>query len=71
MIPALERLHLGRAAQRSSCGRLAMPGFYVQILQRDEKPWQTVEGIEFRSVTISAYKGKEFHAITEVSQCCG
>ncbi len=35
-------------------------GFYgVQILQRDEQPWQTVEGIEFRSVTIEALKGKQ------------
>ncbi len=35
-------------------------GFYgVQILNRDEHPWQTVEGIEFRSVTIEAFKGKQ------------
>jgi ubiquinone/menaquinone biosynthesis C-methylase UbiE len=35
-------------------------GFYgIQILQRDEEPWQTVEGIEFRSVTIEAFKGKQ------------
>ncbi|HEX9656497.1 MAG TPA: methyltransferase domain-containing protein [Bacteroidota bacterium] len=35
-------------------------GFYgMNIVKRDEKPWQTVEGIEFRSVTIVAYKGKE------------
>jgi ubiquinone/menaquinone biosynthesis C-methylase UbiE len=35
-------------------------GFYgVQILKRDQEPWQTVEGIEFRSVTIEAYKGKQ------------
>jgi arsenite methyltransferase len=35
-------------------------GFYgVQILKRDEQPWQTVEGIEFRSVTIEAFKGKQ------------
>ena len=35
-------------------------GFYgVQILQRDEQPWQTVEGIEFRSVTVEAFKGKQ------------
>src|SRR5437762_627721 len=33
-------------------------GFYgVQILKRDEQPWQTVEGIEFRSVTVEALKG--------------
>lgn len=35
-------------------------GFYgVQILKRDEEPWQTVEGIEFRSVTLEAFKGKQ------------
>lgn len=35
-------------------------GFYgVEILSRDEQPWQTVEGIEFRSMTVAAYKGKE------------
>ena len=35
-------------------------GFYgIQILKRDEKPWRTVEGIEFRSVTVEAFKGKQ------------
>src|SRR5438874_10938322 len=35
-------------------------GFYgIQILKRDEKPWQTVQGIEFRPVTIEAFKGKQ------------
>ena len=35
-------------------------GFYgIQILKRDAHPWQTVEGIEFRSVTIEAFKGKQ------------
>ena len=35
-------------------------GFYgIEILKRDEAPWQTVEGIEFRSVTIQAWKGKQ------------
>lgn len=35
-------------------------GFYgIQILKRDENPWQTIDGIEFRSVTVSAYKGKQ------------
>ncbi|HEV2839879.1 MAG TPA: methyltransferase domain-containing protein [Chthoniobacterales bacterium] len=35
-------------------------GFYgVQVLKRDEQAWQTVEGIEFRSVTIEAFKGKQ------------
>ena len=35
-------------------------GFYgVEILKREAKPWQTIDGIEFRSMTIRAYKGKE------------
>ncbi|MGH7453698.1 MAG: methyltransferase domain-containing protein, partial [bacterium] len=35
-------------------------GFYgMEIVKRDDKPWQTVEGIEFRSVTIIAHKGKQ------------
>ena len=35
-------------------------GFYgLEILKREEQPWQVVDGIEFRSMTIRAYKGKE------------
>ena len=35
-------------------------GFYgMQILKRDEQPWRTVGGIEFRSVTVEAWKGKQ------------
>ena len=35
-------------------------GFYgVRVLKRDDEPWRTVEGIEFRSVTVEAFKGKE------------
>jgi arsenite methyltransferase len=35
-------------------------GFYgIQILKRDALPWRTVQGIEFRSVTIEAFKGKQ------------
>jgi len=38
----------------------AQAGFYgMQLLKRDEAPWQTVGGIEFRSVTVAAYKGKQ------------
>ena len=38
----------------------AEAGFYgIQILKRDEQPWRTVEGIEFRSVTVQAFKGKQ------------
>ncbi|MDF1810668.1 MAG: methyltransferase domain-containing protein [Verrucomicrobiales bacterium] len=35
-------------------------GFYgVAILNLDKEPWQTVKGIEFRSMTVVAYKGKD------------
>ncbi len=35
-------------------------GFYgVEVLKFDTQPWRTVEGIEFRSLTIQAFKGKQ------------
>lgn len=35
-------------------------GFYgVEIVVRQEEPWATVEGIEFRSMTVRAFKGKD------------
>lgn len=35
-------------------------GFYgVEILAREERPWQVIDGIEFRSITVRAVKGKE------------
>jgi SAM-dependent methyltransferase len=35
-------------------------GFHgVTLAKRDARPWQTVAGIEFRSVTVVAYKGKQ------------
>lgn len=35
-------------------------GFYgIRIAERTEEPWRTVEGIEFRSMTVTAHKGKE------------
>jgi arsenite methyltransferase len=35
-------------------------GFHgIQIVKRQSEPWQTVEGIEFRSVTVVAHKGKQ------------
>jgi SAM-dependent methyltransferase len=34
-------------------------GFHaVEILKREEKPWRTIEGIEYRSITVRAHKGK-------------
>jgi arsenite methyltransferase len=35
-------------------------GFYgIRLLKRESQPWRTVQGIEFRSVTIEAFKGKQ------------
>jgi SAM-dependent methyltransferase len=35
-------------------------GFYgMSVISRAERPWRTVEGIEFRSVTVAAYTGKD------------
>lgn len=35
-------------------------GFYgIQILKRDPEPWRVVEGVEFRAVTVEAFKGKQ------------
>ncbi len=34
-------------------------GFHgIQLLKRDDDPWQTVQGIEFRSVTVEAWKAE-------------
>jgi SAM-dependent methyltransferase len=35
-------------------------GFHgIEIVKRAQQPWQTIQGIEFRSVTVLAYKGKQ------------
>jgi SAM-dependent methyltransferase len=35
-------------------------GFHgIRILERQKEPWRTVDGIEFRSLTVEAFKGKE------------
>lgn len=35
-------------------------GFHgVEILARQAEPWQVIDGIEFRSLTVRAYKGKD------------
>ncbi|MBI2927770.1 MAG: methyltransferase domain-containing protein [Verrucomicrobia bacterium] len=35
-------------------------GFYgIRILERAEQPWSTIRGIEFRSLTVEAFKGKQ------------
>ncbi|MBA4149036.1 MAG: methyltransferase domain-containing protein [Verrucomicrobia bacterium] len=50
----------GALTEESFLKAFADAGFYgIQILKRDEQPWQTVQGIEFRSVTVQAFKGKQ------------
>lgn len=40
--------------------RFEEAGFYgVEILERSEQPWQTIDGVEFRSMTVVAHKGKQ------------
>jgi arsenite methyltransferase len=35
-------------------------GFYgIRLARRDQEPWRTVRGIQFRSVTVTAHKGKD------------
>lgn len=35
-------------------------GFHgIELVKRESQPWRTVEGIEFRSVTVVAHKGKQ------------
>ncbi len=35
-------------------------GFHgIEIVKRHRQPWRTVGGIEFRSITVTAYKGKQ------------
>lgn len=35
-------------------------GFYgIEILERAAEPWQVVDGVEFRSLTVRAYRGKD------------
>jgi len=49
---ALEQTEFLRAFEQA--------GFYgIEILKRDVVPWRTVDGIEFRSITVRAFKGKQ------------
>ncbi len=35
-------------------------GFYgIEILERQAEPWRVVDGVEYRSITVRAFKGKE------------
>ncbi len=40
--------------------RFEKAGFHgVEILERADRPWRVVEGVEFRSMTVRAFKGKQ------------
>ncbi len=50
----------GAIEQGAFLAAFEQAGFYgIEILKRDVQPWRTVEGIEFRSITVRAMKGKE------------
>jgi len=50
----------GAFQERKLVEAFANAGFHgIEVLERNEEPWRTVEGIEFRSVTLRAFKGKQ------------
>jgi arsenite methyltransferase len=50
----------GALTEESFLAAFENAGFYgIQILKRDAQPWRTVQGIEFRPVTVEAFKGKQ------------
>ena len=65
----------GAMTEAGMLGACEAAGFYgIRVLTRNERPWRTVEGIEFRSVTVEAWKGPkglDYAATTEASgECC-
>lgn len=50
----------GALTERGFLEAFERAGFHgVEMVKFDAAPWRTVEGIEFRSVTVRAYKGKQ------------
>jgi SAM-dependent methyltransferase len=48
----------GALIEEAFVGAFVEAGFHgVRILKRDAQPWRVVEGIEFRPVTVEAFKG--------------
>jgi ubiquinone/menaquinone biosynthesis C-methylase UbiE len=44
----------------------------IEIVARQAEPWATIEGIEFRSITVRAFKGDDFLETGPPEQpCCG
>lgn len=63
----------GAFQQEQFLEMFAEAGFYgIEILQRQAEPWQVVDGIEFRSLTVRALKEPEFdlsHAARSIIYC--
>ncbi|MBI2517022.1 MAG: methyltransferase domain-containing protein [Opitutae bacterium] len=50
----------GAFTEREFLGAFEQAGFHgIELVKYDSAPWRTVQGIEFRSVTVRAYKGKQ------------
>jgi len=50
----------GALQERELLTAFERAGFHgIRILERAAAPWRTVEGIEFRSMTVEAFKGKQ------------
>ena len=50
----------GALTEREFLGAFELAGFHgIELVKYDAQPWQTVQGIEFRSVTVRAFKGKQ------------
>ncbi len=50
----------GALTEREFLAAFELAGFHgIELVKYDARPWQTVRGIEFRSVTVRAYKGKQ------------
>jgi ubiquinone/menaquinone biosynthesis C-methylase UbiE len=49
----------GALTEQAFLAAFERAGFHgIRILERSRDPWRTVEGIEFRSLTVEAFKGK-------------
>ena len=50
----------GALTEEGFLDAFANAGFYgIEILKFDSVPWRTVSGIEFRAITVQAFKGKQ------------
>ena len=50
----------GALTEEAFLQAFADAGFYgIEILKFDTQPWRSVEGIEFRALTVQAFKGKQ------------